>query len=44
MEFPRSNYFPAITNVVVVLKDRHFSASYLWSFHGSEIKRMFVKI
>ena len=44
MEFPHSNYFAAITNVVVLLKDRHFSASYLWSSHVREIKKLFAKI
>ena len=32
------------TNVVVVLKDRHFDASYLHSFHVCDIKRRCVKI
>ena len=31
-------------NVVVVLKDRHFDASHLQSFHVRHIKRMRVEI
>ena len=31
-------------NVVVVLKDKYFDASYLYSFHMRYIKRISVKI
>lgn len=34
----------SIANDVVVLKDRHFDASYLYSFHVYDMKRMCAKI